>query len=338
MSASTPALPAAVSLNGRGSKLTKPADSLIRVLEIWKPTAEGDKLALDSGLYVGLDDFRAASREVTFAKGDGLPGHVWQTMSPYVLADLSQVMFHRAQAAVRAGLTSGVGLPIIEAGQLRAVVVMLCDNTSQAKGAFEVWGREEADELKMTGHYYANLGGFSAVSQYVRYPLGAGLPGGVWEARFPRIMDALDPASGFARAAGTRGDDGFNIAIGLPFMRTALDLDAVVVILSARDTPLARGFELWKPDADGTSHLIQSAYGDLPGAAEARPALSFARGAGLVGMAFDRRAPITMNFTTSANSSTSVNNIDAESSRAHSGIAFPMFAGEKLEAIFVMLI
>ena len=52
-----------------------PARTFISVSEVWVP--ENGKLVLGEGNYGSLDEFANASRQESFAKGEGLPGKAW---------------------------------------------------------------------------------------------------------------------------------------------------------------------------------------------------------------------------------------------------------------------
>ena len=82
---------------------TLPA-SLVRVTEIWKPDARGERLEWADGVYGGLDELREVSQNMQFAKGEGLPGLAWEQRRPLVLNDLFVGDFQRSDEAARAGL------------------------------------------------------------------------------------------------------------------------------------------------------------------------------------------------------------------------------------------
>ena len=73
------------------------------------------------GLEVGDagDEFRAVTRSSEFAEGVGLSGRAWQRRDLVFVADLGAVTdCVRAPAAIRAGVKSGVCLPIVVDGQV----------------------------------------------------------------------------------------------------------------------------------------------------------------------------------------------------------------------------
>ena len=243
-------------MNGLGQ--TDDVASLIQAVEVWTPNDEGDFLQLSSATYGDHEAFREASRSLTFARGEAFPGRVWDSHSPLILSDLYSEPFKRADAAKEAGLTSGLVIPVVEGNDLRAVVLLLCNQTQGAAGAFEIWKRDGLEELGLHGEYYANLQRFSAISRFIKFPRGAGLPGSVWDDEFPRIIDGLTPESGFTRAAGT-GADGLKLALGIPLMRSLGILDSVILLLSAEATPMAKRFETWSVERVGETLEVRLA-------------------------------------------------------------------------------
>ena len=61
----------------------------------------------------GAMSFLEATRELTFARGSGLPGHVWESGAPSQIADAaSDPAFGRLEAAASAGLRSAFAFPV----------------------------------------------------------------------------------------------------------------------------------------------------------------------------------------------------------------------------------
>jgi GAF domain-containing protein len=87
------------------------AGGVLRCVETWHlPTA-------------GLQEFDAASRTMTCAKGVGLPGRVWESAQPAWIPDvLADANFPRAPIASREGLHAAFGFPILSRGTVVAVM------------------------------------------------------------------------------------------------------------------------------------------------------------------------------------------------------------------------
>jgi methyl-accepting chemotaxis protein len=75
------------------------------------------RLALETG---GVnDEFSRAAREIRIREGEGLAGRAWQKRDVFYVPDLGQVRDSAlSQAAVKAGVKSGVSAPIIDGGEV----------------------------------------------------------------------------------------------------------------------------------------------------------------------------------------------------------------------------
>ncbi|MAT71745.1 MAG: hypothetical protein CMJ58_19735 [Planctomycetaceae bacterium] len=281
----------AVDMNDAPEAAVRPLSGLLRAVEVWRPSDEGDHLVWGGGAYGELDELRAASVDETFACGEGLPGAAWETRSPVVMHQLSAGNFKRADAARATGVTAGVALPCFRGDELQGIVVFLCGDDPEAQGAFEVWSRNHREELGLSASYYANLERFGLISQYVKFPRGSGLPGETWVSRFPKLISRLGQSKGFMRAAGAAAD-GLSTALSIPIMRSSLDLDSVVLMLSSARAPLAHAFEIWAREQESDSlRICQADYGQFvnlqPGAAKLR----YQVGEGLAGGVWDHGVP-----------------------------------------------
>lgn len=99
---------------------------LCGVAEVWTPDRDGGpQLELHRGYYSGLTHFGAASQQVRFARGEGLPGRVWQTGRPLVAPDVaSWDAFVRRSPAEADHIKTGIGIPLFVDGGLESVVTM----------------------------------------------------------------------------------------------------------------------------------------------------------------------------------------------------------------------
>jgi PAS domain S-box-containing protein len=84
---------------------------VLRCVELWHPES------------IAVPEFEAASRESTLEPGTGLPGRVWSTREPAVIADVvHDPDFLRAPVAGREGLHAAFGIPILLAGEVLGVM------------------------------------------------------------------------------------------------------------------------------------------------------------------------------------------------------------------------
>ncbi len=231
--------------------------AFVEVTEVWVP--EGDRLVWSSGSYGALADFAAASEKHSFAKGEGLPGRAWAEARPVVLKRFDGSYFLRAEAARDAGLTSAVAMPIFAGHDLKAVVVVLCADDDVRTGAIEVW-REENGLLMLEDGYYGAARHFEWVSQHTHFPRGQGLPGGVWAANAPMLLRDLGSGYRFIRA-DSAGKAGLTTGLGLP-VTVPGNKTYVLTLLSARGTPIAKRFEIWKARRSHTGPARDAALAD----------------------------------------------------------------------------
>ena len=217
-----------------------PERTFVEVAEIWVP--EGDRLVWGGGVYGALDGFREASRQESFAHGEGLPGKAWAEARPVVLKAFDGSYFKRADVAGQAGLTAAVAIPVFAGSRLKAVLVVLCADDATRTGAIEVWAETDG-VLRLEDGYYGAATHFEWVSQHTQFPRGQGLVGGVWAAEAPILMRDLGSGYRFMRAESA-GKAGLTTGLGLP-IQVPGGQTYVLTLLSARGTPIARRFEIW---------------------------------------------------------------------------------------------
>ena len=303
-------------------------DTFIKVMEVWVPSADGRRLEIESASYQDLEGFETASHDLYFAKGEGLPGLVWQAKRPIVLEDFSGPIFVRKQAAEAAGLAAGIGIPIFDQDILTAVVVLLCGDPASCAGALEVWSRDVTlQELCLSSGYYGSLKNLRYISHRIRFGKGVGLPGQVWQKKLPVMMDKLAHTKSFIRAHTARAEV-LTTGLGIPVISHGR-LDHVVVLLSALDTPLARVFEIWKPQ-DGHLVLAAGAYGEYEDVACLLTHKTLGEGDGFVAQAWKDRKPIIV--TGNAWQHGTQKAFDG----LKTGIAIPVGDGDEVRAVVVL--
>lgn len=121
------------------------ADDNIRTgaIEIWKD--KDDTLLLDDGYYGAARHFEWVSQHTQFPRGQGLPGGVWAARTPILMRDLgSGYRFIRSESAGKAGLTTGLGLPVPVPGDATFVVTLLSARGTPIARRFEIWDARAA--------------------------------------------------------------------------------------------------------------------------------------------------------------------------------------------------
>lgn len=110
--------------------------------EVWVPSAEGN-LMVSNPVWYGsgpiIDAFRERTAGFTFPSGRGLPGRVWELQAPVWHEDVSALpadVFPRSAIAAEIGIRAGFGVPIIDRGEVLAVL-----------GFFLLESREEDEEM-----------------------------------------------------------------------------------------------------------------------------------------------------------------------------------------------
>src|SRR5262249_51154697 len=92
----------------------------------WVPNQDETLLEFRSAWYRGdgeLKPFRTVSEASQFKLGIGLPGRVWKSQQPAWVEDVTNdPNFPRSAAARTAGLKTGVGIPIVSADKVIAVL------------------------------------------------------------------------------------------------------------------------------------------------------------------------------------------------------------------------
>jgi hypothetical protein len=245
--------------------------TFIRAIEFWVPGADGSLLEFGGGLFGAAKRFEAATRNLCFGKGEGLPGQAWDCGHPLMLKTLEAPGFRRAAAANADGLNCAVALPVFVGEALSAVVVLFCSDDADLAGAIELWHNEpeESSDMTLQSGHYGNTGDtFEFLSSHTSFRRGTGLPGRTWESQTPVFMPDLGRGSGFLRADSAL-KVGINRGFAIPCGSTNGDV-YMLAFLSALATPFASQVDVWQPDAL-QSHLEHSfSFADAqPDAAQA---------------------------------------------------------------------
>lgn len=107
-------------------------------IEVWSET--DGLLMLEDGYYGAARHFEWVSQHTHFPRGQGLPGGVWAANTPMLMRDLGAgYKFIRADSAGRAGLTTGLGLPIPVPGGRTYVLTLLSARGTPIARRFELW-------------------------------------------------------------------------------------------------------------------------------------------------------------------------------------------------------
>lgn len=162
-------------------------DELAGAIEIWgKNPDRPDELHLVDGYYGSLQKFEWISRRISFQKGTGLPGTIWDYHIPQIVSDLSSSStFLRASNAQAEGITTAFGIPLIYDKQHEYVLTFLSARGSPIARRFEIWlpDRDHQFLSLYTGHSEIPNDVFS----YKEIKKGEGLIGQTWLTGCPAI-------------------------------------------------------------------------------------------------------------------------------------------------------
>lgn len=234
--------------------------TFIKVTEVWVPDQSRDHLVLSEGFYGANQSFEARSRRMLFGPDEGLPGRAWATGRPVILKDLFHPLFRRSVIAQAAGLTCGVALPIMAGEYLLAVLVIFCGEADHQIGAIEVWGDDprDADRLRLVDGFYGSAASFEAHSRRSQFARGEGLPGRARASGMPIVLQDVEDVTRFSRA-GAAAAVGIIRGLAIPYS-AGPDHSYVLTLLSSRETPIARRFEVWVPDESRTRLHFDSGH------------------------------------------------------------------------------
>ena len=224
----------------------------VKAIEVWVPGLHELRLELGSAYYGSLEGFRGASEGMTFGLGEGLPGKTWEKGRPTILKDLHDPLFLRTEAADQAGLACAVAMPVFCGEFLQAVVVLFCGSET-ATGALEVWHNpQQSDfELRLEDGYFGELERFEWITRNLTIMRGRGLPGKAWADAAPVMIENLGESSAFLRASKA-AEVGMTTGLAIP-LSLREDNVQIFTLLSAKGTPIANRFEVWKPDEKRSS-------------------------------------------------------------------------------------
>ena len=259
--------------------------TFIRAAEVWVPSADRTMLEFGGGLYGKAARFAAISKSLCFGRGEGLPGQAWEQGRPIILKQFDGSYFRRTAAAHAEGITCGIAVPIFAGDFLTSVLVIFCGDDEAHAGAIELWGNDpkvSADMTLVDGYYGTTADTFEYMSRRTTIRKGNGLPGMAWESGMPVFLEDLGKSARFLRA-DTAQKVGINRGFALPCPVRG-DETYVLAFLSALGTPIARRFEIWKPDAVREHLRLEGGFCEQGGRIESSPShIALERGQGTVG-------------------------------------------------------
>jgi PAS domain S-box-containing protein len=235
----------------------------------WSVGADGALTFLGGWHAEGVDGaaFEAASRDLTLARGEGLPGKVLDTATPLWVSDLlARDDFRRAEVAQRLGLRGFVAFPLMTHGKVIAVMEFLARSVREP----------EAEQLDLFAALGSQIGGYvdSQRAEEARRASEA-LKSAIVDSALDCVitMDHNGTVTGFNPAAqrtfGYREEDalGRELAelIVPPSLREAHRAALARYRETERGTILGRRLELTGMRRDGSEFPVELAVNRIPG-------------------------------------------------------------------------
>lgn len=224
-------------------------NSFIRIAEVWTPTADGASLELSSGLFPDAPAFEALTRQMIFARGEGLPGRAWEAGHPLMMRELSGTYFKRAAAAKAIDLTCAVALPVFSGTRLTCVIVLLMGGARSSIGSVELWHNDPriSSDLSLYEGYFGSSPKAAELEALTRdgwLPRGAGVPGLAWQKAETIWITDVNSSRQFLRKEEASAL-GIDRAMAMPCSTTGRDT-WVFSLLSAAAAPISLRTEIWK--------------------------------------------------------------------------------------------
>lgn len=248
-------------------------NTFIRIAEVWTPTDDGASLELSSGLFPDAPAFEAITRQMIFARGEGLPGRAWAEDHPLMMRELTGSYFKRAAAARAIDLSCAVALPMFRGDALLCVVVLLMGSTDATVGSVELWQHDNrlSPDMKLVEGYFGNGPSSAELEALTRdgwLPRGAGAPGLAWQKGESVCIPDIAASRRFLRKEAALAL-GIHRALAMPCSVKTQD-DWVLALLSAPSSPIACRVEVWGAAPTGAGDALVRTAGfcerttDLP--------------------------------------------------------------------------
>lgn len=219
--------------------------TLVQYIEVWHLADDGQTMQLRhyARLRGRIADSGTSERSVRI--GDGIAGMAWNQRRAVILQEAPSELLERIGTQNGLELIALIAYPIMRGHDVLSVVVF---GISDGPGAFEIWSRDDRDELSISASYYSGLKSLEFMSRFVRFPKGAGLPGTVWKTGLPKLAPDLGRNSNFMRSCHADEAD-LTTGLGLPVGSAAGHAESILLLLSSQSVPIALAFEIWTPGA-----------------------------------------------------------------------------------------
>ncbi len=221
---------------------------LIRYVEIWTPSPDNpQQVVLESANLINPENLSQISPSVTrFNDGEGAVGSAMRQRAPVIFQDMPCADLERIRSETDADISAVLAFPVYFEDKLINVVVF---GLIEGHGAAEIWTRDDRDELSISGSFYRGLDSFEYISQHVKFPKGAGLPGACWKFGVAKMVNDPNTNPNFIRSFD-QDPATLTSVIGLPISRTYGYPASILLLMSSVANPLANYSAVVKVDAD----------------------------------------------------------------------------------------
>lgn len=305
----------------------------LKGIEIWIPSDSESVLRLEQACYRDAATFQETSLEMTFARGEGLPGRIWKQRCPVFLKELIRTDFVRHAAAGVVGMTTAVGFPVFCRGDVTAVVLILLDSRHKLTAAFESWHPNPVDRaLRLAGGCFINCDPLRRLSEFVHLPTGEGLPGYAAEHGRPYISSRFSDDNRAVRGVALEAEQLVSCA-ALPLTDAGESPSDVFLLYNSESTPMFSLLQTWKQSRDGSRLLLAAEHVDgVPSLSSQTSAVPPAQDGHIVADAWKRKRPVVAQNGTADRSVLRSQHIAAPSI----GVAVPTIANGETVGVTVL--
>lgn len=206
-------------------------------LELWQgASTKNSRLALADGAYSpGMSAFDSASREITFAAGDGLPGRTWaQGEAQFQVALSTPSAFARSALADQADLVRGLALPVDVPGNDAFVLTFLASAQLPLARRIEFWVANGNQGNLRRSYAFSELhGGHSRLDAFLSLSRDGDNAGGsiasAWQSGSPGINELPASEPGPAAAAATSA--GATALLSIPIKRAGVTTQVLALYI-----------------------------------------------------------------------------------------------------------
>ncbi len=159
-------------------------------IEVWSNSLEKNtELAINDGYYGTLAAFEEISRKMSFIKGYGLPGQVWETGMPVLIEDLGQASaFVRSSDARKAGITTALGIPVSVVEDKVYIMTFLSAKATPIAKRVQIWAPDQSGQrLVCQAGYSKQNDELAEIFETIPVRKGEGIVGRVWLTGVPAI-------------------------------------------------------------------------------------------------------------------------------------------------------